>query len=151
MAGSIPSPGTSMCPSMCGQKKKKKKKKKIKVHLKKILKNYDENICIFRVLKNWLKEFPLWSRRNESHQYPWGCGLDPWPHSVGHQSLLSWSCGVGCRHGSGPALLWLWCRLEAVAPIQPPGLRTSICCKCGPKKKKRIERIRREMCCDVYI
>ena len=29
------------------------------------------------------------------------------------------SCGVGCRHGSDSELLWLWCRLAAVAPIQP--------------------------------
>ena len=29
------------------------------------------------------------------------------------------SCGVGCRRSSDPALLWLWCRLAAVAPIQP--------------------------------
>ena len=29
------------------------------------------------------------------------------------------SCGVGCRLGSDPALLWLWCRLASVAPIQP--------------------------------
>ena len=29
------------------------------------------------------------------------------------------SCGVGCRHGSDPVLLWLWRRLAAVAPIQP--------------------------------
>ena len=29
------------------------------------------------------------------------------------------SCGVGCRRGSNPALLWLWCRLAAVALIQP--------------------------------
>ena len=28
------------------------------------------------------------------------------------------SCGVGHRHGSDPMLLWLWYRLEAVAPIQ---------------------------------
>ena len=27
------------------------------------------------------------------------------------------SCGVGCRHGSDPALLWLWCRPVAAAPI----------------------------------
>ena len=26
---------------------------------------------------------------------------------------------VGCRRGSDPALLWLWCRLVATAPIQP--------------------------------
>ena len=29
------------------------------------------------------------------------------------------SCGVGCRHGSDPELLWLWCRLAAAAPIRP--------------------------------
>ena len=29
------------------------------------------------------------------------------------------SCGVGCRRGLDPVLLWLWCRLTGVAPIQP--------------------------------
>ena len=29
------------------------------------------------------------------------------------------SCGVGCRGSSDPALLWLWCRLVATAPIRP--------------------------------
>ena len=29
------------------------------------------------------------------------------------------SCGVGRRRGLDPTLLWLWCRLAAVAPIQP--------------------------------
>ena len=29
------------------------------------------------------------------------------------------SCGVGCRHGLDHALLWLWCRLAATAPIRP--------------------------------
>ena len=29
------------------------------------------------------------------------------------------SCGVGGRHGLDPALLWLWQRLVATAPIQP--------------------------------
>ena len=29
------------------------------------------------------------------------------------------SCGVGCRSGSDPALLWLWRRLVAMAPIRP--------------------------------
>ena len=29
------------------------------------------------------------------------------------------NCGVGCRCGSGPILLWLWCRLAATVPIQP--------------------------------
>ena len=29
------------------------------------------------------------------------------------------SCGVGRRYGSDPALLWLWCRPVATAPIRP--------------------------------
>jgi len=29
------------------------------------------------------------------------------------------SCGVGCRHSSDPALLWLWCRPVAAALIGP--------------------------------
>ena len=29
------------------------------------------------------------------------------------------SCGVGCRHGLGPVLLWLGCRLAAAALIRP--------------------------------
>ena len=29
------------------------------------------------------------------------------------------NCGVGCRHGTDPAWLWLWCKLAAVAPIRP--------------------------------
>ena len=29
------------------------------------------------------------------------------------------SCAVGCRRGSDPALLWLWRRPVATAPIQP--------------------------------
>ena len=29
------------------------------------------------------------------------------------------SCGVGCRRGSDPALLWLWRRPAATAPIRP--------------------------------
>ena len=29
------------------------------------------------------------------------------------------SCSVGHRHGSDPTLLWLWCRPEATALIQP--------------------------------
>ena len=34
-------------------------------------------------------------------------------------SGLAVSCGVGCRCGSDSALLWLWRRPAAVAPIQP--------------------------------
>ena len=34
-------------------------------------------------------------------------------------AALAMSCGVGCGHSSDPALLWLWQRPAAAAPIQP--------------------------------
>ena len=46
-------------------------------------------------------------------------GLTQW---VG-ESGVAMSCGVGCRCGSDPTLLWLWCRPAAVALIlawEPP-------------------------------
>ena len=63
--------------------------------------------------------------------------FDPWPHSSG---LRIWCC---CE---------LWCRLQmwlrssiAVAVVEAssyssdltPSLGTSMCCGCGPKKKKK--------------
>ena len=33
------------------------------------------------------------------------------------------SCGVGCRRGLDPALLWLWHRPAATAPIRPLALQ----------------------------
>ena len=43
-------------------------------------------------------------------------GFDPWPHSVGSRSTVVVNCGVGCRLGSDPELLWLWCKPVATAP-----------------------------------
>ena len=42
-------------------------------------------------------------------------GLAQWVKGSG----IAVSGGVGRRHGSGPAWLWLWHRAGAVAPIQP--------------------------------
>ena len=38
--------------------------------------------------------------------------------SVGQGSGVAMSCGVGGRRGLDPALLWLWCRAAATAPIR---------------------------------
>ena len=50
------------------------------------------------------------------------------------------SCGVGCRCGSDPALLWLWLRPTAVALIRPLAWELphamSVALK-RPKKKKK--------------
>ena len=54
------------------------------------------------------------------------------------------NCGVGCRRGSDPALLWLWCRLAATAPIrllawEPPYAEGAALEKAKrPKKKKKV-------------
>ena len=46
-------------------------------------------------------------------------GSIPGSCSVGWGSGVAMGCGVGCRRGSDPALLWLWHRPAAMAPIQP--------------------------------
>ena len=38
---------------------------------------------------------------------------------MGQGFSIAVSCGVGHRRGSDLALLWLWCRPAAVAPIRP--------------------------------
>ena len=52
------------------------------------------------------------------------------------------SCGVGCRFVLDPLLLWLWCRLAAVALIRPlawePPYAAGVALKNQKKKKKRI-------------
>ena len=71
-------------------------------------------------------------------------GLTQWvkDHSI------AMSCGVGHRHGSDPALLWLWRRPVAIDPIghlawEPPyAAGTSL--KRQKKKKKRKEKKKRQ-------
>ena len=50
------------------------------------------------------------------------------------------SCGLGRRRGSNPALLWLWGRPAAAAPIRPlawePPYAVGVALK--SKKKKKI-------------
>ena len=45
------------------------------------------------------------------------------------------SCGVGCRRGSDPALLWLW--LAATAPIRPLAWEPSYAAKAAQEMAKR--------------
>ena len=46
------------------------------------------------------------------------------------------SCGVGGRHDSDPELLWLWCRLAAIAWIQPLAWEPPCAADAALKKKK---------------
>ena len=62
---------------------------------------------------------------------------------MGKGSGIAMSCGVGLRHSSDLALLWLWCRSAAVAPIRPlawqPPYATGAALKRKKKKKKKYE------------
>ena len=53
------------------------------------------------------------------------------------------SCGIGHRRGSDLALLWLWCRPAAIAPIEPlawePPYAAGVALK-GQKTKKKIRK-----------
>ena len=47
------------------------------------------------------------------------------------------SCGVGRRRGSDPALLWLWRRPEATAPIWPLAWEPPYAMGAALKKQKQ--------------
>ena len=79
-------------------------------------------------------EFLLWSRRNESNWYPWGCGFDHWLCSVGRGSSVAVSCGLGVGHDLDP--VWLWHRPAAAALIQP--LAWELPCAMGAALKSKI-------------
>ena len=49
------------------------------------------------------------------------------------------SCGVGCRSGSDPALLWLRYRPAAVAPIQPLAWKTPYATGAPPPPPKKTK------------
>ena len=51
------------------------------------------------------------------------------------------SCGVGCRRGSDPALLWLWCTPVAAAPIQPLAWEPPYAAGAALEKAKRQKKI----------
>ena len=56
---------------------------------------------------------------------------------MGEESGIAVSCGVGCGCGSDPTLLWLWCSLAAVAPIQPLAWELPYAMGVAVKKKKQ--------------
>jgi len=47
------------------------------------------------------------------------------------------SCDVGSRIGSYPALLWLWCRPAATAPIRPLAWELPYATGAAQEKTKR--------------
>ena len=63
------------------------------------------------------------------------------------KSGIALSCGVGCSHGSDLALLWLWRRPVAIAPIRPlawePPHAAGAAQRNSKKKDKKKKRIYR--------
>ena len=55
--------------------------------------------------------------------------------------VLPWAGGVGHRHGSDPALPWLWCRLTVAALIQPLAWELLYATGAALKKKQKKKRI----------
>ena len=55
------------------------------------------------------------------------------------------SCGIGCRHGSDPALLWLWYRLVATAPIRPLAWEPPYAVAAAQEKAKRQKKKRERL------
>ena len=62
------------------------------------------------VVAQWVKNPP---------QCSWSCRFHPWSRSVGYGSGMATNWGISCRCGVDLALLWLWCRPAAAAPIWP--------------------------------
>lgn len=60
-------------------------------------------------------------------------GFAPWVKG----SSIAASCGVGRRCSSDPALLWLWYRPPAVAPIQPQAWEPPYAVGVALKRPKR--------------
>ena len=50
------------------------------------------------------------------------------------------NCGVGHRRGSDPALLWLWHRPEATAPIRPLAWEPPCAIGVALEKDKKTEK-----------
>ena len=51
------------------------------------------------------------------------------------------SYGVGCKPGLDLALLWLWCRPEAVAPIRSLAWEPPYATRAALKSKKEKEKV----------
>ena len=61
------------------------------------------------------------------------------------------SYGVGRRHGSDLALLWLWCRLVAIALIQPLAWEPPYAMGAALKKKDKIIQLLLLLLISIFI
>ena len=82
------------------------------------------------------REIPLWHNGNISDYNPWGCGFDPWPHSVGLRSSVAMSCCVCHRFGSCLKLFCLQHRPAAATLFQSLAWELPYVMGAALKKKK---------------
>ena len=61
------------------------------------------------------------------------------------------SCGVGCRCGSDPALLWPWCRPAASAPIRPLAWELSYAAGATQEMAKRQKNKTKSLNLFIYL
>ena len=63
------------------------------------------------------------------------------------------SCGVGCRHGSNPELLWLWHRPVAAALILPLAWGLAYAAVATLEKKKKKQQTKRNVlvCLEIKV
>ena len=61
------------------------------------------------------------------------------------------SYSVGCRRGSDPALLWLWCRPAATAPIRPLAWEPLYAVRAALEKAKRQKKKKESQQCPKSI
>ena len=66
-------------------------------------------------------------------------------------SGVAMSCGVGHRRGSDLALLWLWCRLGAVAMIQPLAWELTYAMGVAPEKKDKEKNFSGQEECTIIL
>ena len=62
-------------------------------------------------------------------------GLSQWVKGSG----VAMSCGIGHNRGSDLALLWLWYRPVATAPVRPLAWELSFAPSVAPKRQKKGE------------
>ena len=61
------------------------------------------------------------------------------------------SCGIGLRHTLDPALLWLWRRSAATAPIQPLAWELPYAMGTALKRQKKFKKKFKKLCIFVWV
>ena len=72
-------------------------------------------------------------------------GLAHWVKDLA--SPIAVNCGVCRRRGLDPELLWLWCRPEAVPPIQPLARELPYAAGVALKRLKKLRKKKRQRKC----